>query len=139
MNPEFILWPVVLLALFTLILYLPLSNARVAAVKSGKTKASTFKHNQGEPEESLKFNNAIRNQYETPVLFYAACLTAYVSGNATTIMIILAWVYLIVKVTHTMSHVTTNKLRRRRPIFMVSCCILILIWLVLAGLMLNLF
>ncbi|MEO0330056.1 MAG: MAPEG family protein, partial [Pseudomonadota bacterium] len=108
MSPETIFWPMIILALVTLGVYLPMSKARVAGVKSGKIKARTYKLNEGEPEESLKYSNAIRNQYETPVLFYASCLTAFVSGNAGTAMIVLAWAYALSKTVHLFVHITSN-------------------------------
>ncbi len=139
MTPELIIWPMVLLALVTLYLYVPMSRARRAAVASGKVKPSEFKLNKSEPEESRIFINAISNQYETPILFYAVCLSAYVTGNAGPVMIVLAWLYLIAKCIHVFVHVTTNRLRLRRPIFMVAYFLLAIMWLVLAGHLLKLY
>ena len=113
-------------------LYLPMSKARVKGVKEGKVKGSVYKHNIGEPEESLRFNKAIANQYETPVLFYAVCLATYVSGNASGLIVILAWLYVIVKLCHIFVHTTSNRLQQRRPIFIVSFAILGLMWIAFA-------
>ena len=132
MSPELIIWPMIIVALTTIWLYIPMSNARVASVKSGKTKASVYRHNVGEPEESLRFSNAIRNQYESPTLFYAVCLAAFVTQNANRLMIVLAFAYAIFKVAHVVSHITTNRLRYRRPIFGISFMVLIALWLTLA-------
>ena len=133
MNSELIIWPMVLLALSTLFLYVPMSRARVSAVREGKAKASDFRLNTSEPEESAKLNNAIRNQYETPVLFYAVCLAAYVTENAGAAMIALAWLYLVLKLCHILVHITSNKLRLRRPLFMCAYFVLLAMWLGLAG------
>ncbi len=51
------------------------------SVVEGKVKASVYKYLREEPEESLKFSNAIRNQNESGILFYAACLAAVASGG----------------------------------------------------------
>ncbi len=131
MNAELIIWPMIVIALATLWLYVPMGNARVASVKSGKVKARVYKLNVGEPEESLQYSNALRNQYETPVLFYVVCLAAYVTDNANMVMVILAFVYAIFKTAHIVIHVKTNNLRHRRPIFALSWLILIVMWLVL--------
>ena len=139
MNPDLIFWPMIILALYTLGLYFPMSKARVSAVKSGKIKASTFKLNEGEPEESRVFNNAIANQFQSPILFYAVCLAAYASGNASSLIIVLAWIFAAVKIIHSLVHVTTNNLRHRRPVFMLAYLVLILMWLVFAGHLLKLF
>lgn len=138
MSPELIIWPMIIVALATLLLYFPMSSARVASVKSGKTKASVYRHNVGEPEESLRFSNAIRNQYETPILFYAVCIATYVTNNATMVMIGLAFAYAVFKLAHIFIHVTTNRLRHRRPVFALSMVVLIVMWIGLAGKLANL-
>ena len=132
MQSTLILWPMVLLALATLYIYVPMSKARVKSVKDGTVKAGVYKLNQGEPEESLRFSRAIANQYESPTLFYAVCLAAYVTSNASIVMVVLAWVFALTKVAHSYVHTSTNNLRHRRPMFMVSFATLILLWLVFA-------
>jgi len=129
MTAHIVFWPVILLALVTLALYVPMSKARVKAVKSGDAKASDFKLNQNEPAASAQFNNAISNQYESPVLFYTVVVCAFVTGNATWIFIALAWLFAIAKIAHVYVHVTSNALRLRRPIFMAAYGALILLWL----------
>ena len=132
MQSTLILWPMVLLALATLYIYVPMSKARVKSVKDGTVKAGVYKLNQGEPEESLRFSRAIANQYESPTLFYAVCLAAYVTSNASIVMVVLAWVFALTKVAHSYVHTSSNNLRHRRPMFMVSFATLILLWLVFA-------
>ncbi|MFZ1814672.1 MAG: MAPEG family protein [Rhizobiaceae bacterium] len=132
MKPEMILWPIIMHALVTLWLYVPMSGARVRSVKEGKVKGSVYKLNQGEPEESLRFTNAIRNQNESGIIFYAGVVAAYASGNATMILIALAWAFAIVKTIHVWVHISTNNLRHRRPIFMVAYLALVLFWIVFA-------
>lgn len=133
MNPNLMLWPLVVYALITLYLYVPMSQARIRSVKEGRVKGSVYKLNTEEPEESLRFTNAIRNQNEIGILFYAGVLTAYASNNASTILMVLAWVFLFAKTFHLYVHVTTNNLRRRRPVFMVAFLLMIAFWLVLAA------
>ena len=133
MHPTVIFWPMIFLALASLLLYVRLSSARVKTVKEGKVKGSVYRHNVGEPEESLQFNRAIVNQFESPVLFYAVCIAAYASGNVGMVMIILAWAYGISKLVHIYVHITTNNLRHRRPVFMVTYVLLLCLWLVFAA------
>lgn len=133
MSGELILWPMIVLALATCWLYIPMSKARVRAVKEGRAEAKTFRLNKEEPEESLQLANAIRNQYETPVLFYAVSLAAYASGNAGWLMTGLAFLYVALKLAHIGVHVTSNRLSRRRPIFIAAYSVLILMWLVFAA------
>lgn len=133
MNPTMLLWPLVIHALVTLFLYVPMSRARVGTVKSGKVKASVYRLNEEEPEESLRFSNAIRNQNEIGVLFYAACLTAFAAGGASFLTAGLAWIFVIVKCVHVYVHTTSNRLRYRRPIFSIAYLAVVLLWLSVAA------
>ena len=133
MSPELILWPIILLALVTISLYIPLRRARVASVVKGDVEPGVYKLNDGEPPASRQINNAIANQYETPVLFYAVCLTAYASENASVTLIVLAWLYMILKSIHAYVAALDNRLRRRQPVFMASFAVLLLMLLVLAA------
>lgn len=138
MSPTLILWPLVIHALVTALLYIPMSRTRVRGVVDGKVKSSVYRLLRDEPEESLKFTNAIRNQNETGVLFYAACLVAYVTDGTSFLTVGLAWLFVVVKTSHVAIHVTSNRLRYRRPVFMIAYLSLVLLWVVnglhLAGL-----
>jgi hypothetical protein len=130
MNPNLLLIPVALHAFVTMGLFLPMSRARVRSVIDGKVRASVYKYNKEEPEESLKFSNAIRNQNETGVLFYAACLTAFVSGGASWLTVGLAFAFFAAKTAHVLIHTTVNQLRYRRPMFSVAILLLVILWAV---------
>lgn len=137
MTAELILWPMVIHALVTMALYVPMSNARVRSVREGGVRGSVYKLNEGEPAESLRFSNAIRNQNETGVLFFGACLAAYALGSPSVTAIIFAWLFLVAKCAHVAVHVTTNELRHRRPIFMVAYLALIALWVAVAARLLG--
>ncbi len=132
MNSEAIFWPVIIQALVTLFLYIPMSARRIASVKLGTAKASDYRLIEKEPEDVRQMTRAIANQYETPILFYAVCLSAYVTQNVGATLLTLAWVYVAVKCVHVFVHTTSNRLRIRRPIFMVSFITLIAMWAVFA-------
>ena len=130
MNPELIFWPVCLMAFATLFLYYLMSRARIASVKSGEVEPSVFKNNEGETGISLTYANAVRNQYESPVLFYVVSIAAYVTENVGVTILVLAWAFVICKIIHINFHVNGNNLRRRRPAFIVCYLILIVMWIV---------
>lgn len=128
MNNTAIFWPVIIQALVTLYLYIPMSARRIESVKSGSAKASDYRLVEKEPAEVRQMTRAIANQYETPILFYAVCISAFVTQNASTVMLALAWIYVIVKCAHVFVQTTSNRLRFRRPIFMLSYVTLIVMW-----------
>ena len=133
MASTLIFWPVIWMAFVTIYLYVLMSKRRVASVKAGTSKASDYKLIENEPTEVRQLTNAIRNQYETPILFYAACTIAYVTGQTHILMLVLAYSYAIVKTAHVYVHVTSNSLRQRRPVFIAAFAIIILMWVVLAA------
>ena len=132
MNNAAIFWPVIIQAMVTLYLYIPMSARRIASVKSGTAKASDYRLIEKEPEDVRQMTRAIANQYETPILFYAVCISAYVTQNAGMVMLVLAWVYVVIKCAHVYVQTTSNRLRIRRPIFMLSFLTLMIMWAIFA-------
>jgi hypothetical protein len=131
MNPVLLLWPILVHGLATLLLYPAMSRVRRRLIHEGKTKAGQFRLLDAEHEESRKFSNAIRNQNETGLLFYAGLLVAFVSQNATPLLIGLAWLFVVAKLAHVAVQVTINKLRYRTPLFSIAYTVLLLFWLAL--------
>ncbi len=130
MNNPAIFWPVLLQAAVTFLVYFAMAKVRFGLVKGGEAKPKEFRTYENEPVESRKWSRAVANQFETPVLFYAVCIMAFVTGNVDTIMLALAWGYSLVKTAHVYLHVTANRLRHRQPIFTLALIILMLqfIW-----------
>lgn len=130
MNSTAIFWPAILQALVTLWMYVPMSKARIGAVKTGKAKVSDFGlPDKDEPAESRQKVNALNNQYELPVLFFAVVLSAYVTDTADLVMVLLAWLFAISKTVHSYVHATTNPVGKRRKLFMVPFFTCIVMWL----------
>ena len=127
-----ILWPVFVQAFATIVLYVVMSNVRVAAVKAGTVEAKAFKYMDNEPEALRNYTRALSNQFESPVLFYTACIIAYITATATLPVLVLAWGYAIAKLAHSYVHATANRLKHRRPTFIAAFGFLVLMWIVLA-------
>ena len=123
------LWPMVAHAALVFFLYLLLSIKRAQAVKAGSIDAGDFRENRQEPPESLLINNNIKNQFELPVLFHAACLALYVSTADNIGTVALSWVFVLSRYLHSYIHLTSNRLRYRRPAFMLGFFSLIALWL----------
>lgn len=129
MNPELIFWPMILLAFATIAIYPVMLRVRIAGVKAGRVKPRVYKLNDGEPEDSAKFNNAIKNQYETPILFYTVCLSAYVSAHVDWVFLTLACAYVAFKIIHIIVHTTSNWVPHRLMAFAASLATLGLMWI----------
>lgn len=128
-DPNLIFWPVIVQAFVTLALYVVMSKARVASIKQGRAKAADFRlPNRDEGDETRAIANAVTNQFELPVLFFAVCIAAHVAGVVSVVMIVLAWGFVILKSTHSYVHATSNRLRHRRPIFMAAFFTVTIMW-----------
>lgn len=127
-----IFWPVMAQVLLTYVIYLTVSGRRVSAVKAGTAKPSDFRVPSIEPELSATAARNLSNQFELPVLFFAACLSLFVTGGAGLAAIVAAWAFVLARAAHAYVHLTSNRLRIRRPLFIVSLTINFVQWLLLA-------
>ncbi|MCG5479942.1 MAG: MAPEG family protein [Ensifer alkalisoli] len=127
-----IFWPVLAHVALIFSLYAPLSRRRVALVRAGKVEASQFRENREEPGESLVVRNSIANQFELPVLFYVCCVLLYVTEGDNLAAVGLAWLFVALRYAHAFVHVTSNRLKFRRPLFMACFVTLVALWAWLA-------
>lgn len=126
------LWPMIAHAALVFLLYWLLSKRRVAAVRSGSAQAAQFRENREEPPASLLVHNNLRNQFELPVLFHAVCLALYVSTADNWATVALAWIFVLSRYAHSYIHITSNRLRHRRPLFITGFLSLVGMWTWLA-------
>jgi hypothetical protein len=126
------LWPMIAHAALVFFLYWRLSVQRISAVRSGSVQASQFRENLEEPPESLLVHNNLKNQFELPVLFYAVSLTLYASTADNWGTVALGWLFVLSRYAHSYVHLTSNRLRYRRPMFMLGFFTLIVMWIWMA-------
>jgi hypothetical protein len=125
-------WPLVAQAVLVFILYGLLSLRRAVAVKAGRIKPEQFRENRDEPGESLVVRNAIANQFELPVLFFAVSIVLFITQADNLPAVILAWIFVALRYAHAYVHVTSNNLRYRSPLFALSFLALVGLWVWLA-------
>jgi len=127
-----IFWPVLAQVLLTYVVYVVMSSRRIGAVKAGNARPSDFKVPSIEPEPSATAARNLTNQFELPVLFFAACLSLFVTGGAGMAAVIVAWAFVLARAAHAWIHLTTNRIRQRRMLFIVGLTINLVQWLLLA-------
>jgi len=127
-----IFWPVLAQVFLTLVIYLTVSARRVGAIKAGKAKPSDFRVPSIEPDPSATAVRNLSSQFELPVLFFAACLSLFVTGGAGMAAVFVAWAFVLARAAHAFVHVTSNRIRIRRPLFILSLLINLVQWLLLA-------
>lgn len=131
MNQIDILYPVFVQALLTLLVGGMMAIARARAVATMDRKRGNPDLALGRaawPEDATKRAANYSNQFELPVLFYAAVAFALIAKGADLIMLVLAWLFVLTRIVHAAIHVGPNKVRWRSPAFAVGFLILLLMW-----------
>lgn len=132
MSATAILHPVFILGFWTILVLVLVGYRRVGAARRGRVRSEDFKFGESRsvpPEVSLPNRNYI-NLLELPVLFYVVCIVLYITGQSTITMVFLAWFYVVVRVVHSLIHLSYNNLMHRFAAFAVSTAILLVLWIV---------
>ena len=121
--------PVIALVLWSFVMWAWLYATRIPAVLKYKVvmtphqPASEF-HAQLPAEVRWKADN-YNNLMEQPTLFYAVAITLAVLGEANAVNLALAWLYVGVRVVHSLVHATTNIIIVRFSVFMIASVVLL--------------
>ena len=70
------------------------------------------------------------NLFETPVLFYVACIGLYVTQTVCVPSLVLAWAYALLRIAHSYVHCGSNHVMTRFKVFAASMLALLGLWLV---------
>ena len=134
MSEFALVFPMLALVMLTFVVALVLFRARLRSVREGHTPVSYFRvfHGSPEPEFLAKPTRHYINLFETPVLFYAGCLTAMVVGATGKGVVTLAWVYVAARLAHAWIHLGANRVRYRLRVFAVSWACLLALWISIA-------
>jgi hypothetical protein len=69
------------------------------------------------------------NLFETPVLFYVACIGLFVTHTVSPLLLFLAWLYVLLRVAHSIAHCGRNVVMTRMKYFAASLAVLSLLWI----------
>jgi hypothetical protein len=89
-----------------------LATARAAAGELAKTGAA----------------DNFRNLFEVPVLFYLLCVALVLNGGSTPGFVSAAWAYVVLRVVHSLIHVTYNRVVHRFLVYVASTLLLFGMW-----------
>jgi hypothetical protein len=130
-NKVAILYPVFVQVLLTLSVYCLLLAARYRAIRVSGRPRGTADIALGRypwPEDAEKRAHNQRNQFELPVLFYAAAGFAMIVGAVGATMVALAWAFVVSRVVHAAIHIGPNRVRWRGPVFILGFLIVTAMW-----------
>ncbi len=113
----------------TAVLYVALTVARAPVVWGiGRAADGSNPWAKFEPRLSAKLSN----QFEWPLLFYAACLVL-MPGGVDAAAVMLAWVFVAGRVLHSVVQVFTGNVRLRGLVFTVNFLAVLGLWAIIAA------
>ena len=134
MNDNAIIAPLFALAGWTGIVLVLVLVARVRAGRRGELRVEDFRYGESPqvPAAVCLPNRNYMNLLELPVLFYVICLILRISGGVTPLSVSLAWAYVVLRVVHSLIHLSYNRVFHRLGAFFLSNAGLVALW-VFAG------
>ncbi|MFC1740756.1 MAPEG family protein, partial [Pseudomonadota bacterium] len=82
---------------------------------------------------SAAASNNLKNLFEMPVLFYVAGMLAMLLLIQDTLLVQLAWGFVVLRIVHSIVQCTYNRVVHRFVAYFVSCLFLLLMWVRLAS------
>jgi hypothetical protein len=116
-NPA-IVYPVFALVAWTFVILLRLAYVRFTS----RLRFEDFALGESSavPPRVAQPNRNYMNLLDLPVLFYAACLLLYAHGAFPAVAPVLAWLYVGLRIVHSLVHITYNKVLHRFLAFGIS-------------------
>ena len=124
-----ILVPMVMQMILMIIVAFWLVWARVGSVARGKVIMEDVAR-EGWKGWIKQAGDNYSNQFELPVLFFAACLVLFVSNNVSEHAVHIAWAFVVLRIIHAFVHLTFNHILARFVVFFLGAIALMaLVWL----------
>jgi hypothetical protein len=79
--------------------------------------------------ENVQAADNFRNLFETPVLFYAQVAIAVGLGHIPSWLVLSAWVYVGLRIVHSVIHCTYNNVMHRLVAFLLGFVLLVVTWI----------
>lgn len=127
--------PVLAQALLGIILMFVLYSRRIPAIKNTRLSNEQMQDKNGLNKLPAPARFAAENynhQFEAPVLFYVISICAMLAGIDNGLTLVFAWLYVGLRVVHSIIHVTYNKVIHRFAVFSLSNFALIGLFLTVA-------
>jgi len=134
MTQQAIFLPAFAMAALTFAVYCRMYYMRIAQMKRERIhpqSVATSAQATARLTDSRAADN-LRNLFELPVLFYLALLIAAVAALATTTLLVLAWLFVALRVAHSLIHCGYNKVMHRFQVHISGVFVLFVLWVYLA-------
>ena len=128
-----ILMPVLAQVLLTIVVMVAMALSRRRVLqRRGQTysDAATATEEFWDTHARMCANN-YKNQFELPVLFYAACAFALITRQVDSVLLGLAVFFVASRIVHAYVHLTFNDIAWRGLAFIAGCVVLVAMWIIL--------
>jgi hypothetical protein len=133
MPIQMVLLPLFVQVALTFGLLVWTARARIGALKSGQAQlANTALGQPNWPPRVQQIANCYANQFQLPLLFYVLTILAIITRHADILFMVMAWLFVLMRIVHAYIHTGTNYVRHRFNIFAVGFFILLAMWVIFA-------
>ena len=130
-----ILYPIFLQVFLTFAVLLLMGRARARSMRETRqtlTDRDVMLGRNTWTDDAAKCGNNFKNQFELPVLFYAAVAFAMLLKQTDTVMVTLAWAFALSRVVHAAIHIGPNIVAWRGGVYIFGFIALAAMWVILA-------
>ena len=124
------LTPVLALIIWTLVMLLVMYKRRIPAMNAISKRTQDFIDNPklGEqlPASARWAANNYNHLHESPTIFYALMFTIFLMDKVTPLALYCAWAFVVIRIIHSIVHITSNKVIVRFSLFLLSMIALII-------------
>lgn len=119
------------LALLTFAVGIYMLLVRIQEMKKNRIhpQATALSAQRAERLQDSRVSDNYNHLFELPVLFYALCALAIASQHIPAWLPVMAWLFVIARVCHTLIQCTYNKVMHRFYVFLIGFFLLTAMWL----------
>jgi hypothetical protein len=126
MEPTAILQPVIVLGLWTVIVFIWMTMMRIQGMQKAGIALQDAKHPQSMklPSQVAQVGDNYNHLFEQPTLFYAIAIAIAVMGHGDALNVQLAWAFVVLRIIHSLVQGTINIVAVRFSLFALAWGIL---------------
>jgi hypothetical protein len=131
MSIQFVLLPLFVEVLLTFGVMFGMMYHRTSTLQRGETRLQDIALREPNwPVRATQFAYSFANQFELPVLFYVLTILEIMAHHADLLFVLLAWIFVLMRVFQAVVHVTNNNVRLRGSFYGVGALILFIMWVI---------
>ena len=130
MTIQAVLLPLLVEVALTFVLLFRMGVARQAGTVKMRDIAA---REPGWPDPIVQVGNGYLYRLELPVLFYLLTILAVMTRHADLLFVVLAWVFVSLRIVHASVHIGSNEVARRFMAFGAGAVVLLIMWVIFAA------